>query len=213
MDKDFEKIQNHLIKDEKPSVYFNEMINKHDTFTEYPYTLLSDLIDIPQSPEHHPEGNVWNHTMLVIDNAAKVKKLSQNPRAFMWGALLHDLGKKPTTKSRKGKITSYGHDTVGAELSVKFLEALTDDSDLINQVKALVRWHMQTLFVTKKLPYGDIGEMTAEIHFKEIALLSQCDRLGRGSLNESKIKKEKENIKSFVHMCEEYLKSSQKSTK
>ncbi|MBU3182258.1 HDIG domain-containing metalloprotein [Clostridium psychrophilum] len=213
MDKDFEKVQKHLMEDEKPSVYFNEMINKNDIFTKYPYMLISDLIDIPQSPEHHPEGNVWKHTMLVIDNAAKVKKLSQNPRAFMWGALLHDLGKKPTTKIRKGKITSYGHDTVGAELSAKFLEALTDDNDLINQVKAFVRWHMQTLFVTKKLPYADIQKMTLEIPFKEIALLSQCDRLGRGSLNEAKIKKEKENINSFVHMCEEYLKPLQKFTK
>ena len=213
MDKYFEEIQKHLIEDEKPSVYFNEIINKHDIFMKYPYMLLSDLIDTPQSPEHHPEGNVWKHTMLVIDNAAKVKKLSQNPRAFMWGALLHDLGKKPTTKIRKGKITSYGHDTVGEELSAKFLGALTDDNDLINQVKALVRWHMQTLFVTKKSSYADIGKMTSEIPFKEIALLSQCDRLGRGSLNEAKIKKEKENINSFVHMCEEYLKPLQKFTK
>ncbi len=205
MIKVFEEIERHLMEDEKPSVYFNEMINKQGIFTNYPYTLLSGLVDTPQSLQYHPEGNVWKHTMLVVDNAAKVKKISENPRAFMWGALLHDLGKTPTTKIKKGKITSYDHDKVGAELSIKFLQELTDDVELIKQVTALVRWHMQTLFVTKKLPFGDVKKMSLEISIKEIALLSQCDRLGRGGISESKIKEEKENIKDFIRTCEEYL--------
>ncbi|MCB2293754.1 HDIG domain-containing protein [Clostridium algoriphilum] len=205
MEKIFEEIERHLMEDESPSVYFNEMINKQGIFTNYPFTLLSCLVDTPQSPQYHPEGNVWKHTMLVVDNAAKVKKLSQNARAFMWGALLHDLGKTPTTKIKKGKITSYDHDKVGAELSRKFLEAITDDKELINQVIALVRWHMQPLFVIKNLPFGDMKRMVAEIYFKEIALLSQCDRLGRGGISESKIKEEKESIKHFIRTCEKYL--------
>ena len=141
--------------------------------------------------------------MLVVDNAAKVKDLSENPRAFMWGALLHDLGKAPTTKIRKGKITSYDHDTVGAELCRNFLETFTEDEAFIKQVTALVRWHMQTLFVMKDLPFGDVKSMSLEISIKEIALLSQCDRLGRGKISQSKIKEEKENIKSFIRKCEE----------
>lgn len=204
----FEEFQTHLMEDEKPSLYFEKIIDNQDIFTQYPYTLLRCLLDTPQSPEHHPEGNVWRHTMLVVDNAAKVKELSENPRAFMWAALLHDLGKAPTTKIKKGKITSYDHDKVGAELSRNFLEALTKDEELIKQVIALVRWHMQTLFVTKKLPFGDVGKMALDISIKEIALLSQCDRLGRGEMNKNKIKEEKGNIKSFVRICEEYLSSS-----
>ena len=74
----------------------------------------------------------------------------------MWGALLHDLGKAPTTKIRKGKITSYDHDKVGAELCREFLEVFTDDEEFIKQVTALVRWHMQTLFVIKNLPFADV---------------------------------------------------------
>ena len=207
----FEEFERHLMEDNKPSIYFEKIINNKDIFNEYPYTLLSCLVDIPQSPQYHPEGNVWIHTMLVVDNAAKVKEKSENSRAFMWGALLHDLGKAPTTKIRKGKITSYDHDKVGAELSREFLEALTDEVELINQVTALVRWHMQILFVTKKLPFGDVKNMLQEISFKEIALLSQCDRLGRGEISEDKIKEEKENIKSFIRICEEYLASSKQS--
>ena len=208
MIKIFEEFEKHLMEDKKPSIYFEKVINNQDIFKEYPFTLLSSLVGTPQSPQHHPEGNVWNHTMLVVDNAAKVKDLSENPRAFMWGALLHDLGKAPTTKIRKGKITSYDHDKVGAELCRKFLEEFTNDEEFIKRVTALVRWHMQTLFVIKNLPFGDVKGMSLEISIKEIALLSQCDRLGRGELNETKIKEEKENIKTFIRKCEEYLSCS-----
>ena len=48
-----------------------------------------------QSPVHHPEGNVWNHTMLVVDEAAKRRAESKDPAALMWAALLHK-----TTESR-----------------------------------------------------------------------------------------------------------------
>jgi len=205
MIKIFEKFEKHLMEDEQPSIYFKDILNNEDLINEYPLTLLSALVDAQQSPEHHPEGNAWVHTMLVVDNAAKVKGLSENPRAFMWGALLHDLGKVPTTKIRKGKITSYDHDKVGAELCREFLQVFTEDEEFIKQVTALVRWHMQTLFVMKGLPFEDVKSMSSEISIKEIALLSECDRLGRGNISKSKIKEEKENIKSFIRKCEAIL--------
>ncbi|MGH4051477.1 MAG: HDIG domain-containing metalloprotein [Clostridium sp.] len=205
MEKTFQEFERHLMEDETPSTYFNKVINDKSIYQQYPYTLIRNLVDTPQSPLHHPEGNVWKHTLLVIDNAAKVKHLSENTRAFMWAALLHDLGKAPTTKVKKGKITSYGHDKVGAEIVKIFLEALTEDSLLIKQVIALVRWHMQTLFVTKDLPFADVNKMTKDISIKEIALLSECDRLGRGEMNEDKIKDEKGNIEAFIRICEEKM--------
>lgn len=208
MKKIFEEFEKHLMQDEEPSIYFNDILNNENLVNEYPVTLLSALVDAQQSPEHHPEGNAWVHTMLVVDNAAKVKGLSENPRAFMWGALLHDLGKVPTTKIRKGKITSYDHDKVGAELCREFLQVFTEDEEFIKQVTALVRWHMQTLFVIKDLPFGDVKSMSSEISIKEIALLSECDRLGRGNISKSKIKEEKENIKSFIRKCEAILQRS-----
>ena len=208
MIKIFEEFERHLMEDESPSIYFEKVINNKSIFEEYPFTLLSRLVDTEQSPQHHPEGSVWKHTMLVVDNAAKVKDSSENPRAFMWGALLHDLGKAPTTKIRKGKITSYDHDKVGAELCKDFLKVFIEDDEFIKQVTALVRWHMQTLFVIKDLPFGDIKTMASEISIKEIALLSQSDRLGRGEMNSKKIKEEKENIKTFIRKCEHYLSTS-----
>jgi tRNA nucleotidyltransferase (CCA-adding enzyme) len=80
----FEEFERHLMEDVKPSLYFKKIMNNQSIFTQYPYTLLKNLEDTPQSLQYHPEGNVWNHTLLVLDNASKVKGLSENPRAFMW---------------------------------------------------------------------------------------------------------------------------------
>lgn len=55
--------------------------------------------------------------MQVIDAAAHNRIKSREPVVFMWAALLHDLGKAPTTRLRKGRITAYDHDRVGAEMA------------------------------------------------------------------------------------------------
>jgi len=194
----------HLMKDNKPSYYFTEL-SKTGIFREkYPYTLLGDLIKVPQSPKHHPEGSVWNHTMLVLDNAGERKHLSQNPRVLMWSALLHDLGKASTTKVTKGKITSYDHDKLGERLSSEFLIEFTSDDKFINQVSKMVRWHMQILFVTKGLPFADIGRMAAEVSLDELALLGLCDRLGRGDMSIDKKQDEEKSIKIFLAKCNKY---------
>lgn len=188
----------HLINDDKPSEYFNEEISTKSYFTEHPFKLLKDLVDTTQSPIYHPEGSVWNHTMMVLDNAANLKDKSQDSRAFMWAALLHDIGKAPTTKIRKGKITSYDHDILGDDLASEFLLELTDDLDFTKKVSKIVRWHMQPLYVSKNLPFAHIEEMNKEVTIDEIALFSLCDRLGRGGLTEEKVKAEKEEIKRFI---------------
>jgi tRNA nucleotidyltransferase (CCA-adding enzyme) len=196
----------HLMNDEKPSQYFNELLKTGLFEEKYPYTLLGDLIKVPQSPKHHPEGSAWNHTMLVVDNAAQRKHLSQNPKVFMWAALLHDLGKAPATRIRKGRITAYDHDRLGEQLSIKFLKEFTDDEEFMTQVSKMVRWHMQILYVTKGLPFTDIDKMASEVSVNEIALLGLCDRLGRGETTIEKIQEEEDEIKIFVEKCREYLK-------
>ncbi|AFM39514.1 putative domain HDIG-containing protein [Desulfosporosinus acidiphilus SJ4] len=201
----FNEFQKHLSNDQRPSDYFNEL-SKTGLFAErYPYTLLGALKNTPQSPKHHPEGSVWNHTMLVLDNAAERKHLSQNPNVFMWAALLHDLGKAPTTRVTKGRITSYDHDKVGEGLSAKFLRELTNEQDLIYKVSKLVRWHMQILFVTKNLPFAEIAKMSSEVSIHEIALLGLCDRLGRGKMTSDKKLEEEKGILAFLEKCTDYL--------
>lgn len=201
----FREFDKHLMEDEEPSKYFNELVSTGILNDIYPLTMLGDLTNTPQSPVYHPEGNVWNHTMLVINEAAKRKDKSEDPNAFMWAALLHDIGKAPTTKMRKGRITSYDHDRVGKKLSIEFLKEFRCSEDFIRKVSSIVRWHMHTLFVTKNLPFADINSMLKEVTVKEIALFSLCDRLGRGNITGEKVKEVHENIEYFIRKCEKYM--------
>lgn len=200
----FNEVNRIIMEVDKPSIELNKLA-MDGRLDSYPFRMLTDLIKTEQSPTHHPEGSVWNHTMMVVDEAAERKSLSQNPKVFMWAALLHDIGKAPTTRLRKGKITSYDHDKVGQKLSIDFLSEFTDDEEFIKKVSILVRWHMQILFVVKDLPFADIKSMAAEASIEEIALLSRCDRLGRGELTNEKMSEEERNIEIFLKKCNEYL--------
>ena len=197
----FEEMQAHLLTDDAPAEYFNR-ISEKELFHEYPFSLLSRLKDVPQSPKHHPEGNVWNHTMLVVDEAARKKEKSKNPVAFMWAALLHDIGKADTTNNEKGRITAYNHENVGALQAEDFLKDFIKDRVLIQKITALIRWHMQILFVVKSMKFADIKTMTEETDMEEIALLGYCDRMGRLNADRSA---ENENLRVFMKKCLEFI--------
>ena len=192
----FKKIDDILQNSDKPSVEIKKLIDNGE-FNEKPFIKIKNLENIEQNLVHHPEGNVLNHTLLVIDKASQYKDKSKDKRVFMWAALLHDLGKLTTTKERKGKITAYGHDLQGEILARQFLHQITDDEAFINNVCALVKYHMQPLFYDKKLPYFKEKEIINNSDYDEISLLSLADRLGRSNLCDEKIKQEEKRINSF----------------
>ncbi len=201
----FSEFDTNLLNDDQPSLYFRKLAEAGLLNTAYPFIMLDILQKVEQPPEFHPEGSVWEHTLLVVDLAAARRKISANPRVFMWTALLHDLGKANTTKIRRGKITAYDHDKQGAKLAAKFLREFTADEEFINQVTRLVRWHMQILYVTKKLPFADIQKMLSEVPLEEIALFCECDRLGRGNMNDKILQAELANVDYFMQQCRPYL--------
>lgn len=192
----FKKVDDILQNSDKPSVEIKKLIDNGE-FNEKPFIKIKNLENIEQNLVHHPEGNVLNHTLLVIDKASQYKDKSKDKRVFMWAALLHDLGKLTTTKERKGKITAYGHDLQGEILARQFLHQVTDDETFINNVCALVKYHMQPLFYDKKLPYFKEKEIINNSDYDEISLLSLADRLGRLNLCDEKIKQEEKRINSF----------------
>ena len=77
-------INYHILLDNKPSEYL-KLIYCDPLFRQYPFDMLHKLKDTEQSPKHHPEGNVWNHTLLVLDEAAGLRTKSKMPQVFMWG--------------------------------------------------------------------------------------------------------------------------------
>ena len=193
----FEAVERCLMEEARPSEGLRAFLEQGQ-FEREPFALLALQRQTEQSPRHHPEGSVWNHTLLVVDEAALRKTESTDARVFMWAALLHDIGKPAATKIRKGKITAYDHDKIGAELVRDFLSACGQDAAFIRRVAGLVRYHMQVLYVLNDLPFQDIQGMKQAVSLRDVALLGLCDRLGRtGSDKET----EEEKIRRFLEKC------------
>lgn len=193
----FQKIDCVLMREEQPSKEL-EKIGQDSLFQEYPFRMLEKLKHTGQSQKHHPEGNVWNHTMLVVDEAAMRKKQSKDESVFMWAALLHDIGKPGTTQKRNGRVTAYGHEKLGAELAGEFLREFGCGNPFVAKVCALIRWHMQILFVVKDMRFTDMEGMKRETDVEEVALLGLCDRLGRLGVNRAE---EEDAIARFLQKC------------
>lgn len=128
-----------LLKSERPSIAF-EFLRETGLLRFFPE--IAAMIDVPQEPDWHPEGDVFVHTMMVIDEAARARRGDAEDPALMYGALCHDLGKPPTTERFDGRIRSHHHDTEGAVLAEQFLGRLKAPTILIRQVAALVRHHL-----------------------------------------------------------------------
>lgn len=201
----FIEIEKHLLQDPKHSVYLEQFFSSEES-KEPPFSMLQKLKTTKQSPIHHPEGNAWNHTMLVVDYAAKLRNKSNAPKAYMWSALLHDIGKPDTTRVRKGKITSYDHDKVGAKLAEEFLQFFELDPAFVQNVCNLVRYHMHILFVVNNLPFKDLKGMKKHTDLNDLALLGFSDRMGRLNGNEKELQKLLKNLKKkSTDMVERHL--------
>lgn len=128
-----------LLKASRPSIAF-QFLRETDLLRFFPE--IAAMVDVPQDREWHPEGDVFVHTMMVIDEAAKLRRGDDDDRALMYGALCHDLGKPATTEELDGRIRSHHHDTEGVLLTEAFLGRLKAPSSLIARVGILVRHHL-----------------------------------------------------------------------
>lgn len=130
-----------LVKADRPSVFF-EVLRAADQLRHW-FPELEDLIGVPQNPTYHAEGDVWNHTMMVLDEAARLRHRTEHPYWFMLAALTHDFGKAVCTQEINGVIHAYDHEIKGLPLVESFLRRLTAESRLIRYVENLVQLHMK----------------------------------------------------------------------
>ena len=129
-----------LLKSEKPSIFF-EVLRETEKLREW-FPELQELIGIKQSPRYHKEGNVWVHTMMVLDAAAKYRDRAENPLGFMLSALTHDFGKAICTYEENGEIHSKNHAEKGLPLVKSFITRITNEVKLCEYVINLVQLHM-----------------------------------------------------------------------
>jgi tRNA nucleotidyltransferase (CCA-adding enzyme) len=136
----FVELEKLLLRSEKPSIGF-ELLRETRLLRFFPE--VEALVGVPQEPDWHPEGDVWIHTMMVLDEAAKLRTgNASDDLALMYGALAHDFGKPATTRTIGGRITSYEHDAKGVPIAEAFLERLRAPKELKKKVEALVRHHL-----------------------------------------------------------------------
>ncbi len=145
---------------------------------------LLPLVDCPQDPVWHPEGDVWVHTLMATDRIATVVS------GTSWGNLLfarawtvalailcHDLGKPPTTEFRDGRWRSHNHEEAGIEPTLSLLDRWNvfsrDGYDVRRQVVGLVANHL------KPGQFHDEREKVRDAAFRRLARKCELDLLAR----------------------------------
>lgn len=129
------------LQEEKPSIFFEVL--KQANLLDIHFKEIKDLIGAEQPPEHHPEGDAYNHTMLVLDMASDLtKNLEENRKLeIRFSALVHDFGKGVTPKEEYPH--HYGHEITGAEIVGKFGKKLKIPNNWIKCGKTACREHMR----------------------------------------------------------------------
>ena len=152
---------------------------------------LSALVECPQEPEWHPEGDVWTHTLMVIDRAREVIDDLENPKqvTIMLGAVCHDFGKPTTTAWRDGRLRSFNHEEAGVAPTLTFLDRLKvnciDGYDVRRQVTGLVAHHLKPGMWHKA--QGNVGDgafrrLSRKVDLELLARLAKADCLGRSGV-------------------------------
>ena len=130
-----------LLKAENPSIFF-EVLRQMDQLDHW-FPELKALIGVPQNPVYHAEGDVWTHTMMVLDEAAKLRDRASNPYWFMLSAVVHDFGKAVCTEEKDGVLHAYLHEIKGLPLAEAFLRRITGERKLMDYVLNMVEYHMK----------------------------------------------------------------------
>ncbi len=154
------------------------------------YPEIAATQGIPQDPEWHPEGDVWEHTLQALDAAAGTVYQNNHERLMiLYAALCHDLGKVTTTKFMDNRWRSHGHDVEGERIAKKFLVRISVHTGLIDAACLLVRQHMMPgqLVHNQSTPaaYKRLAARLApHVTLQQLALVAYADARGRNKNKE-----------------------------
>jgi len=176
----FDELSKALLKAEKPSVFFREL-RRMNHLKEF-FSEIEACIGVEQNPKYHPEGDVFEHTMLVVDCAAQLRSQALQPLWFMISALMHDIGKVVATERQEdGRITAHGHEVRGLHLVERQLRRLTSHAKLIeyvlNQTELHMRPNMLAVHASKKAKSRMMFDLS--VCPEDLILLSRADASGK----------------------------------
>jgi tRNA nucleotidyltransferase (CCA-adding enzyme) len=180
------EIEKLLLVAERPSVGFELALELGVIDRLFPE--LKALVGCPQEPEWHPEGDVWIHTLMVIDQARRRIDDLDRPQqiAVMLGAVCHDLGKPPTTAFVDGRIRSIDHEQAGIEPATALLDRLNIQTiggfDVRHHILGIVAHHLKPhAFWKSPTPVGEgaFRRLAQKVDLELLARVAKSDCLGR----------------------------------
>ncbi len=171
-----------------------------------------------QNPEFHAEGNVWTHTKMVCENLVKLDSfrdlLEEQKQAVFLAALLHDIGKIPTTCWEDGKWTSPNHSSMGSKMARQFLWqelglcGTPEKQQLRETVCNLIRYHSFPPYAIddpdgkrKLLAIAANGQNCPMFTMEMLCALCEADALGREC-------EDKNHMLEQISLCVELAKES-----
>ena len=172
----FGELEKALLKAERPSVFFREMSRMEQMTLWFPE--VEQLKGIEQNPVYHPEGDVYIHSMQVLDRAALYREQTKDPMGFMLSALVHDFGKITATKTTEKGIQAIGHETEGLPLVETFIRRLTNEVGLRKYVLNMTRLHMRPnrLAADRSRLQATNRMFDESVDPRGLLLLAKCDR-------------------------------------
>ena len=177
-----------LLQAQRPSIGF-EWLHKLGAIEQL-FPEIQALIEVPQDPVWHPEGDVFVHTKLVVDRARELIAELVYPRqvTVMLAALAHDFGKPATTEFLEGRWRSRGHEEAGVAPAESFLDRINvhtlDGYNVRGQVVALVRDHLKPgEFYKKRDEIGDgaFRRLARRCEPDLLYRVAKADSLGRNA--------------------------------
>jgi tRNA nucleotidyltransferase (CCA-adding enzyme) len=175
-----------LLVAERPSIGF--ALARELGVVEQILPEMTPLYDCPQDPEWHPEGDVWTHTLLVVDEARRRNADLDRPHlaAVMLGAVCHDLGKPATTAIIDGRWRSPGHEAAGVAPATRLLDRFKvqsmDGVDVRGQVLGLVAEHLRPSAFHKArdtVSDGAFRRLAARVDLELLVRFARADCHGR----------------------------------
>ncbi len=199
----FDELEKALLKSNTPSIFFECLREMNHLSSWFPE--VERLIGVPQHTVHHQEGDVWTHTMLVLDEAAKHRNEAEKPLYFMLSALLHDFGKITCTEFIKGDYHAYSHENEGVSLVKEFLGRLTNENALSSYVLNMIRLHMKpnTLARDNSSVKATNRMFDSAKSPNDLILLALCD--GMGKIPPKPCEETEKFLRERLNIFEEYM--------
>jgi poly(A) polymerase len=126
---------------------------------------------VAQPPDHHPDGDVWVHTLLLLEQLP-----ARGSETLALAALLHDVAKPRCAQVRDGRITFWQHDVLGAEMAVAICQRLRRSRETWERVAYLVRHHLR-LAQAPGMRLSTLKRLLGEDGFDELLALVRIDAL------------------------------------